>query len=183
MALFLMPALAMAVLPPPVVLRRLGVQIARLEHAATRDGTTGLFNPNGWRALAESVVVRRDRCVGTGVLMIDRYFNRSTTYGHVAGNAMLAAVPAAIVRSIRDKDTASRFGGDEFVVLLSEITSAELARVAERVRAVRHAALIQALLPLLRPRGIARRIPSPGSPPRRRRRGAISLTSACPGPR
>jgi hypothetical protein len=48
---------------------------------------------------------------------------------------------------------------------------------------VRHVALIQALLPLLRPRGIARRIPSPGSPPRRRRRCAISLTSACPGPR
>ena len=47
----------------------------------------------------------------------------------------------------------------------------------------RHVALIQALLPLLRPRGIARRIPSPGSPPRQRRRCAISLASACPGPR
>jgi diguanylate cyclase (GGDEF)-like protein len=41
----------------------------------------------------------------------------------------------AIVRSIRDKDTAGRFGGDEFVVLLSEITSVELARVAAWVRA------------------------------------------------
>jgi hypothetical protein len=40
MALFVMPVLVVAVLPPALVLYRLGVQVARLEHAATRDGTT-----------------------------------------------------------------------------------------------------------------------------------------------
>ncbi len=137
MALFVMPVLVVAVLPPAVVLCRLDVQVLRLERAATRDGITGLFNTNGWHALAESVVVRRDRSVGTGVLMIDldHFKSINDTYGHLAGNAVLAAVARAIVRSIRDEDTAGRFGGDEFVVLLSEITSVELARVAERVRA------------------------------------------------
>jgi diguanylate cyclase (GGDEF)-like protein len=137
MALFVTPLLVVAVLPPAVVLCRLGVQVSRLERAATRDGITGLFNSNGWRALAESVVVRRDRSVGIVVLMIDldHFKSINDTYGHLAGNAVLDAVASAIVRSIRDKDTAGRFGGDEFVVLLSEITSVELARVAERVRA------------------------------------------------
>lgn len=137
MALFVMPVLVVAVLPPVVMLCHRSVQVARLERAAATDGITGLLNMNGWRALAESVVARRNRCVGTGVLMIDLdHFNSiNDTYGHLAGNAVLTAVASTIARSIRDNDFAGRFGGDEFVVLLSDITSAEVARVAERVRA------------------------------------------------
>jgi diguanylate cyclase len=136
LALSTRPLLAGAVLPPAIVLLRRRMQVAHLARVATIDVTTGLLNGYGWRISAETIAAgRRDR--GTGVLMIDLDHFKAVNdrYGHLAGDAVLAALGGAIAAAIRDGDAAGRFGGDEFVVLLAEITDDELATVAERIRA------------------------------------------------
>jgi diguanylate cyclase (GGDEF)-like protein len=125
-----------AVLPPAIVPLRRRAQVAHLARAASIDVTIGLLNGYGWRICAETIAAgRRDR--GTGVLMIDldQFKVINDRYGHLAGDAVLTAVGGAIGAAARDGDAAGRYGGDEFVVLLSAIIDVELANLAERIRA------------------------------------------------
>ena len=56
------------------------------------------------------------------------------TYGHAAGDEALKLVAKSIQRSIRKVDLGTRFGGDEFIVLLPEADCEEAASVAKRIR-------------------------------------------------
>jgi diguanylate cyclase (GGDEF)-like protein len=65
---------------------------------------------------------------------IDHFKKVNDTHGHLVGDAVLRAVATAIDRNVRDHDSVGRFGGEEFAVLLPDITPADAAEVAERVR-------------------------------------------------
>ncbi|GAA1973826.1 GGDEF domain-containing protein [Amycolatopsis minnesotensis] len=136
LALATQPALALAVIPPLLLLHR-GVLVKQLEIAATTDEKTGLFNTSGWHHLAGQELAKADVTSSTiGVLMIDLdHFKRiNDTHGHLAGDAVLKAVAAAITEAVRTSDCVGRFGGEEFVVLLPRVGRADVERIAERVR-------------------------------------------------
>ncbi|MFA6201807.1 diguanylate cyclase [Gallionella capsiferriformans] len=71
---------------------------------------------------------------------LDRFKPLNDTHGHVAGDLLLVEVGRRIGSCIREMDTVARFGGDEFVVMLSELNSdrtlsrAEAISVAEKIR-------------------------------------------------
>jgi diguanylate cyclase (GGDEF)-like protein len=65
---------------------------------------------------------------------IDHFKSVNDTYGHHAGDQVLAAVAAGIADTIRKTDHCARFGGEEFVVLLPNSGAAEALEVAERIR-------------------------------------------------
>ena len=68
------------------------------------------------------------------MLDIDHFKTLNDTYGHVAGDEILAAVAQILLQSVRSIDYAARYGGDEFIIILVE-TPADLARkTAERIR-------------------------------------------------
>jgi diguanylate cyclase (GGDEF)-like protein len=74
------------------------------------------------------------------ILDLDHFKSVNDTYGHLAGDEVLAAVAEALRAEVREGDVVGRFGGEEFVVLLRdlELTSAGLQQmeaVAERIRA------------------------------------------------
>ena len=83
--------------------------------------------------------VKRD-CVrlhrGLGVIMadIDHFKRINDTFGHPAGDAVLKAVAAELRRHLRDRDAAIRYGGEEFLLLISSIERENLCEVAERIR-------------------------------------------------
>ncbi len=132
-----LPALAVAIVPPLLVLHR-AVLIKQLEIAATTDEKTGLFNTTGWHVLASRELARAQRSKRStfGVLMIDldHFKLINDEHGHLAGDAVLRAVAATIKSAVRDYDSVGRFGGEEFVVLLPEIGPAAVLAVAERIR-------------------------------------------------
>lgn len=70
------------------------------------------------------------------VIMFDiDFFKRfNDTYGHACGDYVLQTVAKIIKSSIRDKDMASRYGGEEFTVLLNETNTEDAMIVAERIR-------------------------------------------------
>ncbi|SDY05688.1 diguanylate cyclase (GGDEF) domain-containing protein [Amycolatopsis xylanica] len=138
LALATLPALAVLVVPPLLFLHR-GVLVKQLEVAATTDEKTGLFNTAGWHNLATRELARVERtpdaCFGVLMIDLDHFKRINDTHGHLAGDAVLKAVATAITDSVRDYDSVGRFGGEEFVVLLPDVTRTDVITVAERVRA------------------------------------------------
>ena len=69
-------------------------------------------------------------------LDIDHFKQINDSLGHAAGDAVLQRVAASLLAAVRDADTVCRYGGDEFVVLLTEIAQAEdAAQVARKLSA------------------------------------------------
>ena len=114
-----------------------GMLVNQFRKAARTDAKTGLHTAGWWHQIAHHSF-ERARVGGTGValLMLDLdHFKRvNDTYGHVAGDHVLRAVAQAISSEIRDCDSAGRWGGEEFAILLPGVDAAELHAIAERVR-------------------------------------------------
>lgn len=108
-----------------------------IEHLALHDALTGLPNRFllfGHLERASSLAQRHDMKVGVLFLDLDGFKPVNDRLGHPVGDLVLQEVARRLQRCVRDCDTASRFGGDEFVILLSEIWKAEDARkVAEKI--------------------------------------------------
>ncbi len=140
-ALGAVPGLVVLVLPPILVLHR-AVLARQLEHEVSTDAKTGLLTAAAWQEhAARSVRAARRTGTGAGLLILDldHFKDVNDTWGHLAGDAVLAAVAAELREGVRDRDLVGRFGGEEFVVLLPDLPPgadgrAELWRVADRLR-------------------------------------------------
>jgi diguanylate cyclase (GGDEF)-like protein/PAS domain S-box-containing protein len=115
----------------------LGKKDAQGLTAAFRDSLTLLPNRAWlWRELEREVRSTRQSDSRFAVLFIDvnRFKDINDSYGHVAGDQVLQAVASRLTASIRPNDVVARYGGDEFVVLMKRIASAEVVRgIAERI--------------------------------------------------
>ena len=115
------PWLVLLSVPPLLVLQR-AVLVRHLERVASIDAKTGLLNSAAWHARAERAVTRSGRAPGSAavlVLDLDHFKDVNDTYGHLAGDEVLAAVADALQAEVRDGDLVGRFGGEEFVILLA----------------------------------------------------------------
>lgn len=114
-----------------------GVLVKQLEILASTDEKTGLFNARGWHRLAAETLSRAERDEGTGAVLmvdVDHFKKVNDTYGHLAGDDVLTAIAGVLTKTVRDYDAVGRFGGEEFVILLCDITTEDAVRVAERIR-------------------------------------------------
>lgn len=68
------------------------------------------------------------------MLDVDHFKNYNDEHGHVAGDAVLEFISQHLREQLRPNDSIARFGGEEFVVLLPNLTLAKAAEVAERLR-------------------------------------------------
>ena len=104
---------------------------------ANTDGLTGLYNNRYFQQLIEQEAARSSRLDSHfSLLMLDLDFFKAfnDNYGHLAGDTLLQKVGQCMLSSIRTMDSACRYGGEEFTVILPG-TDAEAARiVAERIR-------------------------------------------------
>jgi diguanylate cyclase (GGDEF)-like protein len=106
------------------------------EVRAATDALTGLPNR---RSLEEHLAVlaqrrRTDDRVGILMIDIDRFKGLNDTFGHAVGDHVLRQVARAISHAVRDGDVATRFGGEEFAVVLRNPGEAVALEVGERVR-------------------------------------------------
>ncbi len=114
--------------------KRLFEEIQRL---AVTDALTGLYNRHKLQDSLETEVERAKRYSRPlSIIMIDMDKLKviNDTFGHAAGDVALKLVAKSIQRSIRKVDLGTRFGGDEFIVLLPEADREEAAAVAKRIR-------------------------------------------------
>ena len=114
------------------------VQLAReVEENGLYDGLTGCFNrTHAMRLLqAELQRARRQQTPFALIMLdLDRFKAINDTYGHLCGDAVLAAVGGCIRDVLRDSDTKCRYGGEEFMVLLPDTPWPGALHVAESLR-------------------------------------------------
>ncbi|WP_158219769.1 bifunctional diguanylate cyclase/phosphodiesterase [Ideonella sp. A 288] len=112
-------------------------QAAALVHSAGHDTLTGLPNRtllNDRLDHAIDMAARRHGQLAVLFLDLDAFKHINDSMGHTVGDELLQSVALRLKASVRLSDTVSRQGGDEFVVLLSEITSAQSAgRSADKI--------------------------------------------------
>ena len=104
---------------------------------AITDGLTRLYNHRYMHECLDKEIARGTRFGSTfSIIMIDLDFFKTynDTYGHLAGDDVLAGIGKCIEVSIRNVDLAFRYGGEEFAVILPETTTEGAYLVAERIR-------------------------------------------------
>jgi len=108
-----------------------------LEKLSITDKLTGLFNRSNMIATLNTEAARclRKNTVFTVLMLdVDHFKNFNDTYGHLAGDEVLAKVGLILSDSTRDMDYVARYGGEEFLIMLPETTLEMSHEVAERVR-------------------------------------------------
>ena len=110
----------------------------RLAYMANHDVLTDL--PNRvlfFERLDQALALARRNGTRLALLFLDldKFKPVNDTWGHAVGDQLLRAVAQRLTGRLRDADTVGRIGGDEFVILLNEITGADdAARVADELR-------------------------------------------------
>jgi diguanylate cyclase (GGDEF)-like protein len=118
--------------------RQLNQDIARLRNLAEIDPLTELLNRRAFMEFAHTASRQFDRHRRPfAVLMIDidRFKTINDNLGHATGDTVIRSVAGAVAGSLRTGDKCARFGGEEFIVLLHEVSTTEAIEVAERIRA------------------------------------------------
>lgn len=109
----------------------------QIRDTAERDPLTHLRNRRAFDAIFTAERMRFERYgrpVSLLIADLDHFKRINDTWGHEAGDEVLRRMAGLLTASIRDVDTAARFGGEEFVVLLPETPLRAAMEVAERIR-------------------------------------------------
>lgn len=106
--------------------------------AAETDSLTGL--PNRvflWDRLAHDMAAarRHGSLLAVYFLDLDGLKGVNDQFGHEVGDRFLQAAPASLKEAMRESDTVCRIGGDEFIVLVPEVRSADVAEVGRKILA------------------------------------------------
>jgi len=103
---------------------------ARLTFMAHHDPLTGLYNRSMLEAHIEQAMAHAERNGSHFALLfcdLDGFKSINDQYGHKAGDAVLCEVAARLLEGRRRTDTVARFGGDEFIILLADLSDARVA--------------------------------------------------------
>jgi diguanylate cyclase (GGDEF)-like protein len=106
-------------------------------HAAFHDSLTGLpnralFNDRLQHGVAQAL--RHGRTLAVLFVDLDGFKGINDAHGHEAGDVLLRTIAERLSDSVRGEDTVSRYGGDEFLYVLTEVrTERDIAKIAEKI--------------------------------------------------
>lgn len=111
----------------------------KLESQSIRDGLTGLFNRSFMEVALERELnraARQTRQVAVMMLDIDHFKQFNDTFGHEAGDVVLREVADAMRLGVRGEDIVCRYGGEEFLIILPEISTTAAVDRAQLLRRI-----------------------------------------------
>jgi len=109
---------------------------AGVEELSITDGLTGLYILRYFKQRLKEELYRAERTHGQLSLMIldiDHFKRFNDTYGHPAGDTILATVAERVLNNARKVDLTARYGGDEFFILLPDTTPEEALALSDRL--------------------------------------------------
>lgn len=109
---------------------------AALKHSATTDPLTGLLNRRAWDVRVEALAADPSRAatpLTIAVLDFDNFKRYNDTHGHSAGDTLLHHFAAAASATLRHDDVLARWGGEEFIVALTDLTAGSVHEQSEHV--------------------------------------------------
>ncbi len=107
------------------------------QHLARHDPLTALYNRRAFLELATPAwneAVQQNRRLSLVVMDVDHFKRINDQHGHEVGDRTLVEAATLLSSLCRKTDIVARWGGEEFVVMLPEMDSAEASRFAERIR-------------------------------------------------
>jgi len=109
----------------------------RISEAARTDPLTGLLNRRGLEEILspeteDKVVLKQANAVF--MLDIDRFKRFNDQYGHLSADKVLEHLANILKAAVRNPDLVARYGGDEFVIVVPDVTANEAVLLAERLR-------------------------------------------------
>jgi diguanylate cyclase (GGDEF)-like protein len=119
-----------------VALRDYGRLAVKYQQLATIDGITGVYNRRSFMEAAEVAIARAQRLGQPfAVLMIDvdHFKQINDVHGHIAGDQVLAELAQACRENVRPDDIVGRFGGDEFIIMVTGISSLRAIQLADQL--------------------------------------------------
>lgn len=117
-----------------------------LKDIAHRDFLTGMLNRRYFFESGTSIFKKNKRKttpVAIAMIDIDKFKNINDTYGHDVGDDAIKEVKNILSKNLRDSDLIARFGGEEFCILLEDISIINLQKLFEKIRAAFEANVIQ----------------------------------------
>jgi diguanylate cyclase (GGDEF)-like protein/putative nucleotidyltransferase with HDIG domain len=121
----------------PLLLIKRSLEVPQLQAEARVDPKTGLFNTRHFATMVQEELARAKR-FGRPMSLImadlDLLRDINNTHGHLAGDAVLIGIADVFREKLRSYDIPSRFGGEEFSILLPETEPEEALEIAERIR-------------------------------------------------
>ncbi|HTU72334.1 MAG TPA: GGDEF domain-containing protein [Trebonia sp.] len=108
----------------------------RYQQMASIDGLTGLFNRSHFMETAEAAFAHGQQLGQSFVALmldVDNFKQINDTHGHAVGDQVLAEFAQACREHLRPDDTVGRYGGDEFAMMVSGITSRRAMQIAEQL--------------------------------------------------
>jgi diguanylate cyclase (GGDEF)-like protein/PAS domain S-box-containing protein len=118
-------------------LRKIKEQEEQIRHQALHDALTGLPNRMLMAdrlSIAIAQAKRSERKVGVLFLDLDNFKKINDSLGHAVGDELLIAISNQLKEAFRDEDTVCRLGGDEFIIILGNITAtSSIYDLAERL--------------------------------------------------
>lgn len=105
---------------------------------ANKDFLTGAYNRRYFFDVGGAIFLkakRKNAPLAVIMLDIDKFKKINDTYGHDIGDIALKKVKTVLDRNLRDSDLSARFGGEEFCILLEDISLENLQTLLERIRA------------------------------------------------
>ncbi|SFL96665.1 GGDEF domain-containing protein [Marinobacter zhejiangensis] len=109
----------------------------RLINLAQTDSLTGLANRNRFQELLARTIAESQRSnspYALVVLDLDRFKQVNDTFGHEAGDRLLKLVGQTLIERLRGTDTVGRLGGEEFGLLLRDVSCDDTTQLIEQVR-------------------------------------------------
>lgn len=113
------------------------LMLERLKKLSITDGLTKLFNSRYFYSQLKGEIDRSNRYghpLSLLLLDIDKFKEYNDTYGHLEGDKVLLQLGQTIKSCLRKMDSAYRYGGEEFTVILPETIGEEAETVAHRIR-------------------------------------------------
>ena len=111
---------------------------AQLQHEAATDGLTGLFNRRtvdsvglGW---ASGAGEQASQVMAVMLVDVDHFKAINDSHGHLVGDRVLQIVAARLKAGLRSGDMVARFGGEEFLILVADVSDDEVMAMAEGLR-------------------------------------------------
>lgn len=111
--------------------------LEKLKRLATIDGLTKLYNSRHFYNQLQLEVdrtIRYNHQLSLMLLDIDKFKQFNDKFGHLDGDQILMKLGQTILSCLRKMDSAYRYGGEEFTIILPETTGEEAVTVAERIR-------------------------------------------------
>ncbi|MBT3236613.1 MAG: GGDEF domain-containing protein [Bdellovibrionales bacterium] len=118
-------------------LKKTEAKLAKSEHLVEIDDLTGLYNMRSVFGRIEKELTRSKRFVHqTGLVMMDmdRFKSVNDDHNHLFGSFVLQEIGKIIKSLIREVDIGARYGGDEFLLLITEVTEEGMRTLCERLR-------------------------------------------------